>query len=128
MKFLTINALIQYGQKLYDRGDFDGASDVFNHVLTYDAHQPQALQYLKEMGHSLVSIPSPILQLKASQPLVAVKDNIAVEKFDAPALKMVDISDTEALKEAIEAKKHIVEKLRAQIIQMKTNIASQSAT
>ena len=34
MRFLTINALMQYGQKLYDRGDFNEASAVFNHVLS----------------------------------------------------------------------------------------------
>ncbi len=51
MKFLTVNALMQYGQKLYDRGDFNEARAVFDRVLTYDDHQVQALQYLKDMGH-----------------------------------------------------------------------------
>jgi len=58
MKLLTINAMVQYGQKLYDRGDLDEASAVFNHVLTYDSHQRVALQYLKSMGRS----PAPALK------------------------------------------------------------------
>jgi tetratricopeptide (TPR) repeat protein len=91
MKFLTINALMQYGQKLYERGDFNEATAVFNHVLTYDGHQVQALEYIKEMRHS-----------------------------------PVDISDTQSLKEAIEAKKQVIERLRNQIMQMRANLAAQS--
>src|ERR1039457_12956 len=82
MRFLTVNALLQYGQKLYDRGDFNEACAVFNHVLDFDGHQPKALQYLKKMGHS----PAPSITL---QP--------------------VDVSDTQSLKDAIEAKKQIIE-------------------
>lgn len=55
MKFLTINALVQYGQKLYDRGDYNEAGAVFNHVLTFDDHQAQALEFLKQMGQAPVS-------------------------------------------------------------------------
>jgi len=113
MRFLTVNALMQYGQKLYDRGDFDEACAVFNHVLIYDGHQAQALQYLKEMGHSPAVAPSPIvLQLKVSQ--------------SVPAPINIDVMDTESLKEAIEAKKRSIEKLRTQIEKMRATIASQS--
>jgi len=50
MKFLTVNALMEYGQKLYDRGDYNEACAVFKHVLAYDSQQPQALAYLKKIG------------------------------------------------------------------------------
>jgi len=50
MRFLMVNAMMQYGQKLYERGDFDEATAVFNHVLVYDHRQPQAISYLKQMG------------------------------------------------------------------------------
>jgi TolA-binding protein len=124
MRFLTINALVQYGQKLYDRGDLDEACAVFNHVLTYDGHQVQALEYLKKMGHSPILIVTPIVQTKVFAPAaVAGKVNLAVEK---PAISTVDVSDTEDLKKAIEAKKQNVEKLRAQIMQMQMNIASET--
>ncbi len=101
MRFLTINALMQYGQKLYDRGDFNGATAVFDHVLIYDGHQAQALRYLKEMGHS----PSPMTGLTARSTL--------------------DTLDTRSLAQAIEAKKQSIEKLRAQIKQLRAHIASQ---
>ncbi|MBF0570791.1 MAG: hypothetical protein HQL12_02855 [Candidatus Omnitrophica bacterium] len=108
MRFLTINALMQYGQKLYDRGDFNEACSVFNHVLDYDGHQAQALQYLKDMGRLPAIRHVPILQAKAPQP--------------------VDIWDTQSLKKAIEIKKLKIEKLRTQIMQLRANIASQSET
>src|SRR5665213_1694987 len=103
MRFLTVNALMQYGLKLYDRGDFNEASAVFNHVLTYDDHQSQALHYLKDMGRS---------------PVVTDVNEVP------PAL---DISDTPSLKKAIEAKKQAIKKLQTQIMQMRATMASQSA-
>jgi hypothetical protein len=103
MKALTINALMEYGQSLYDRGDYNEATAVFNHVLTFDSHQAQALEYIKEMGSKVV------------------------EKSDAPALEIMDGPDTESLKQAIEAKKQSIEKLRAQITQLRANIKGSQA-
>ena len=96
-KSLTINAMVQYGQELYNRGDYNQARAVFNHVLTYDNHQAQALEYIKEIGQA-----------------------------SAQSLKMV-VGDMESLKEAIEAKKKTIEKLRIQIMQMRANLALPSA-
>jgi hypothetical protein len=118
MRFLTVNALVQYGQKLYDRGDFNEACAVFNHVLTYDSHQAQALEYLKDMGHS--PAPSPV-------PIVPVQSIIVIGKADEQIVNTVDVSDTESLKRAIEAQKRVIEKLRAQVMQMRANLAAQSA-
>jgi len=98
MRFLTVNSLMQYGLTLYDRGDYDQASAVFNHVLKYDSHQAQALQYLHDMGYS----PGPHL------------------------VRKIDVSDTEKLQQAVEAKKKSIARLRDQIIQIRANIASQS--
>ena len=110
MRFLTVNALVQYGQKLYDRGDYHEASAVFNHVLTFDGHQAQALKYLKNM------------QPQASKPFVPVPNIIVVRKLENQIVDKVDISDTDSLKKAIEAKKQVIAQLRAQIIQMRANI------
>jgi len=99
MRFLTINALMQYGQKLYDRGDFNEASAVFNRVLDIDGNQSQALQYLKKMGHAPALI---------------------------QGMQTVDVTNSQSLKEAIEIKKQNIEKLEAQIKQMRANIASES--
>jgi len=109
MKLLTINAMLQYGQKLYDRGDFGNAYAVFNHVLTYDAHQPKALKYLKEMGFN---------QEQESAPVLVIPQNQVV--------KPVDVGDSESLKQAIDAKKQSIEKLRVQIMQMRADLAAQS--
>lgn len=96
MKILTVNALMEYGQSLYERGDYSEATAVFNHVLAYDSHQVQALKYIKEMGHSPV-----------------------------PALGTADGLDTKSLKEAIEAKKQSIEQLQSQITQLRASIASE---
>jgi hypothetical protein len=56
MRSLTIYSLLQYGNQLYDRGDYSGAGAVFAHILTFDPKQPQALKYLKEMGYSGVDV------------------------------------------------------------------------
>ena len=109
MRFLTINALMQYGQKLYDRGDLNGARDVFNHVLVYDHYQPQALKYIKEID----------------QP---AQNNVTVKESDYKSRKMLDLNDAESLKEAIAAKKQAIENLHAQIMQMRANIAALSKT
>jgi len=109
MKSLTINALMQYGQKLYDRGDLNGARDVFNHVLVYDHYQPQALKYIKEID----------------QP---AQNNVTVKESDYKSRKMLDLNDAESLKEAIAAKKQAIENLHAQIMQMRANIAALSKT
>ena len=102
MRFLTINSLMQYGQKLYERGDFDEACAVFNRVLAYDRHQAQALNYIKEMGRLTPPSSSQI------------------------ALPVVDVADTQSLREAIEAKKQVIEQLRSQITQLRENLTVQS--
>jgi len=137
MRFLTITAMVQYGQKLYERGDFNEACAVFNHVLTYDAHQAQALEYLKEMGHAPaviegvaapVSSQSPIqFQFQPVKPVVVGKDKIVIADIDASTLTTVDVLDTGSLKKAIEAKKQVIEKLRSQITQIRADLASQTA-
>jgi len=113
MRFLTVNSLMEYGQRLYDRGDFNQASAVFNHVLIYDSHQAQALQYLKKMGATAVS-PNPI------------PNNMVLTKSDEQIVDSVNISDAQSLKQAIEAKKRIIQKLQNDIVHMRENIASQS--
>jgi hypothetical protein len=124
MRFLTVNALVQYGQKLHDRGDFNEACAVFDHVLTYDGHQAQALEYLKEMGHLPSPSLTPVVHQQVIVPAVTVKDTRVFAKSDVPT---VDVSDTAALKEAIEAKKKKINKLRDQIMQMRMRIVSESA-
>ena len=129
MRMITVNAMVLYGQKLYERGDFNEASAVFTHVLTYDDHQALALQYLKQMGHTpIVAAPKPVVKAQPAAPklFVPVEKTVVPERADAQGLA-VDLSDTASLKAAIEAKKLVVEKLRAQVAQMRTNIASQSA-
>lgn len=138
MRFLIINSLVDYGQKLYDRGDFDEACAVFNHVLVYDHHQPLALRYLKEMGHLPAAMASPALLEQLSKPAVPSENKIAVKKSAVAAVapvvipksviiwEKVDIADTQNLKAAIEAKKKAIEKLRGQIMRMRANIASVS--
>ena len=53
MKLLTVNTLLRYGQKLYERGDYQEAGAVFKRVLTYNSAQPLALQCLKDMGYAV---------------------------------------------------------------------------
>ena len=122
MRFLTVNTLVQYGQQLYDRGDFKEACAVFNHVLTYDSHQAQALQYLKNMGHLPALTPGPVSALLISNPIVPVPNKAVTTKSDEQIVNTVDVSKTESLKRAIEAQKRIVAELRAQIIQMRANL------
>jgi len=103
MRYLTVTALMQYGLKLYDRGNFDEATAVFNHVLSYDDHQAQALEYLKDMGRlpgpGVVSVPVP------------------------PVVSTADTLDTESLKKAIEDKRQEIEELRAQVARMRADLA-----
>ena len=102
MRFLAVDALMDYGQKLYDRGDYNEAGAVFKHVLEYDSNQPQALQYLKKIGQ----LPKPTVQVQANK---------------------VDISDAKALKSAIEAEKQNIKTLQDQIMKMKDNMDSPSS-
>jgi len=132
MRILTVNALMEYGHRLYDRGDYNEATAVFNHVLTYDNHQPQALQYLKDMGHAPAVVPTPIASIVVPEPrvhgnFIPAPKIILVPKVGVPTIIGVDISDTESLKAAIEAKKRSIEKLKSQITQMRENMASQNA-
>ena len=99
MHEIMLNAMTQYGQKLYDRGDFDEATAVFNHVLSYDNHEPHALEYLKDMGR------------------------LPVPETLGPA----DILNDSYLKAAIAAKKASIEKLKSDIKQLRANIAAQAA-
>lgn len=118
MRFLMVSSMMEYGQRLYDRGDYNGASSVFNHVLAYDAHQPQALEYLKDMGRG---------SQKPGAALRVSKNTIVIRKSPEQIVNMVDVSDTQSVKRAIEAKKQIIEKLRIQIKQMRASLAAQSA-
>ena len=126
MRFLTINALMEYGQRLYDRGDFNEATAVFNHVLTYDSHDPRALQYLKDMGHPALPHISPVIKSQASRHIVPAQDIIVVKKSNEQIINKINVLDTENLKQAIAVKKDIIEKLKDQIAQMKASIASQT--
>ena len=105
MTILKVTALMRYGQNLYERGDYNEASAVFNHVLTFDAHQAQALQYLKAMGIAPVS--------NLSAPAVLSKNT-------------VDVTDTKSLQQAIEAKKQNIANLQVQIKEMRARLAAQS--
>jgi hypothetical protein len=96
MNFVAVNALMEYGQTLYERGAYDEATAVFNHVLSYDSHQAKALKYLKEMGHA---------------PIEPVK---------------VDVLNTQSLKQAIAAQQQSLALLQSQIKQMRANMDLQS--
>lgn len=56
MRFLAVSALMDYGQKLYDRGDYLEASAVFNRVLEYDHNQLKAMEYLKNIHPARVNV------------------------------------------------------------------------
>jgi tetratricopeptide (TPR) repeat protein len=115
MNFLTVTSLLDYGQKLYDRGDYDEACAVFNHVLAYDSKQPQALQYLKNMGRAPAVSASPVLPPQVSEPIPQPP-------------KTVDTSDARALKAAIAAEKQTIRTLQDQIMRMRDeNMDSQSS-
>jgi hypothetical protein len=145
MRFLTINELMQYGQQLYDRGDFNEASAVFNHILSFDVRQPQALQYLKKMGYSpnvspvepkqVQFIESPmVVQAQAPAESVTYEEqtarvlgkDIVVNSKEGNQIVSTDVSDTRNLQEAIEAKKQAIEKLKLQVKQMKENLTAQT--
>jgi len=126
MRVLTINSLVEYGQMLYERGDFNAASSVFNHVLRIDHHQAQAIKFLKDMGQKPVITPDPVPEVKMVSIKEPIKPNIMEVVTETPVFKIVDISDTKGLKEAIEAKKKDIEELHAQIKQMRDYLASQS--
>jgi hypothetical protein len=110
MRFLTITTLLQYGHQLYERGDYRQAGAVYEHVLTYDNHQPQALEYLKDMGFPAPE-PDPVIE----------------EKQAVQALGAVNINDTESLKKAIEAEKRVVGTLQSQVTTMRAKMAAQSS-
>ncbi|MBF0505040.1 MAG: hypothetical protein HQL14_08065 [Candidatus Omnitrophica bacterium] len=114
MRFLTVNALMEYGQKLYDRGDYNGACAVFKHVLAYDGSQPQALRYLKDMKRSVSSSASHALKPQVSD------TNIEIQK-------KINISDKQELKNAIEAEKQLIKTLQDQITRMRSDIDSLSS-
>ena len=119
MRSLTVYAMMDYGQKLYDRGDYNGARAVFDHVLDYDSHQAQALKLLKAMGHA------PVIRIKSVKRSSAPLNNrVLIRRFDGPVLGVVDLSDTQSLKMAIEAKKKNIETLRRQIQQLRKNLDS----
>ena len=52
---------------------------------------------------------------KASKPSRPQPNVIVIRKSDDQIVNTVDVSNDESLKEAIEAKKHSIEKLKAQI-------------
>jgi hypothetical protein len=122
---LTVNALMQYGQRLYDRGDYGEATAVFNHVLIYDAHQAQAWGYLKKMEHSPRASISPSLKAQEFVPFVPVENVLEKEDSEIPPLKAVDVSNEQSLEEAIKAQRLIIEKLKGQVEKLRANIAAQ---
>ena len=112
MKLLTINSLMIYGQMLYDRGDLKGASDVFNHVLTFDHHQLKAISFLRSMGEN------PIVPIDPPQP-VASSPMVEIIKRVVPVAKPVVQMDTDSLEKAIEDKKAAIEHLHQEIDKLK---------
>ncbi|MDE2231817.1 MAG: hypothetical protein KGJ95_07140 [Candidatus Omnitrophica bacterium] len=128
MRSLTVNTLIQYGQLLYDRGDLDGARAVFDHVLTFNSHQAQALQYLKEMGYtphvSVVPKPKPPAPEILPQVVVNGPKIVPVAESDKRIVDAVNVKDIVSLKKAIEAQKRIIGQLKAQVREMRDGLAS----
>jgi len=144
MRFLEVTAMMQYGQKLYDRGDFNEACAVFDHVLLFDSHQAQALEYLREMGRLPRPIPEtvrPVLvPVKVLVPVSVTRvfqepgrhliqspeqaPRYTIEPEKQITVATINIADTVALKKAIEAKRQAIAILRAQIKQMQDNIIS----
>jgi tetratricopeptide (TPR) repeat protein len=103
MKLLTVDALMEYGRTLYNRGDYSEAQGVFKHVLAFDGHQQQALQYLKDMEKP------------------AVRSETFVAKPKAVGMSAPD------LKKAIADEKQIIWQLQDQITRMKDSMASASS-
>ena len=117
MRLLSVYAMMHYGVSLYERGDYYEASNVFNHVLSLDAHQAEALKLLRQMGYAPLPAFAPI----PSHPALPVF-------VEAPQAARVDFSDNDSLRKAIAAKQEAVERLKNQINQLRAQVLSPSTS
>ena len=114
LRDMTMQAMSEYGEKLYDRHDYREAAHVFQHILFYDPQNTQALAYLKRMDPDLV-VPRPVIARTPAPRHVAVPVAAAV----------VDPTDPNAdLREELAAQDTMINGLKEEIHRMHLELNS----
>ncbi|MEI7998172.1 MAG: hypothetical protein WCH62_01520 [Candidatus Omnitrophota bacterium] len=69
MRSMAADQLYQYGQAIYDRGNYDEAARVFSKVLAMDSRHEGALGYAKELKKKgkTIEIPASIKPIQDAQ-------------------------------------------------------------
>ena len=114
LRDMTVQAMFEYGEKLYDRHDYREATHVFQHILFYDPQNTQALVYLNKMDPDFVAPRPIIVQVPAPKPMVV-----------PVAAAVVGPTDPNAdLKEEIAAQDKMIDELKEDIHRMRVELNS----
>ena len=125
MRSMAVSQLCQYGQVVYDRGDYPEAAKIFNRILAMDPDNAAAINYaqmLNKKGHVVVVPPRPVPVPKPVVVDVALKAEVV--KVDPPktAAPKVEATDTDDLKQAIQNADAGIEKLQTEVSDLRAQI------
>lgn len=83
LKGLVIDALVEYGIRLYERNDKNQAKAVFMKALSYDQNQQTALKYLNLIDPKQVRVFAPVKQVKvpAACPMPKQAESLSIEEL-----------------------------------------------
>ena len=117
MRDLAVEQMYEYGQMLYERGDYHQAERVFERILSFDPQHAGSLHYMKSMDPSKVIAHAPSV-MATSKPCCVIAKN-----EPNPAEVPVVSNDPNAdLKEEIAARQKDLDKLKqdVQVLQDET--------
>ena len=116
MRDLAVEAMNDYGEKLYDRHDYKEATAVFKHILSYDPQNTEAQAYLNKI------YPQP--QIVINRPLVVQTSKPAVIE-PVQILTSAAADDPNAdLKEEIAAQDKALDVLKEEVRRMHLELNS----
>jgi TolA-binding protein len=128
---LAAEQLFQYGQAVYDRGDYSQAAQIFSRVLVLSPNHPEALGYVKNLKKKgqVVIVPErtgvvypPSVKEIIPKPQPTRSKKIAETPSQEPtpiASRTTSSGDNQDLKQSIQEADAAIEKLKSDIADLR---------
>ncbi len=120
MRSMAVAQLYEYGQAIYDRGDYSQAAKVFSRILAMDPEHAGALDYAKELKKKGEFVIVPVKPVSSAATPVITKTPQATQQ--EPTETTDSIPTDEDLKQYIEKTDQAVDRLQSDIAQLRTQI------
>jgi tetratricopeptide (TPR) repeat protein len=131
MRSMAALQLFQYGQAVYERGDYSQAAIVFTKLLSMDPNNEAALKYARKLNSKGEHIAIPVSVIKA--PVVRAKKALRAvmqtplkdKQVVTQQVQVSELSDQMDLKQDINEANLAIEQLKNQVFQLRQQITQE---